>query len=126
MEAQKRYQNKHEIRIENRSQNGRLGEAKPSVSLYTFFKIDVWEGLRKSTKNGRQMIRKSYQNGIKNHPDAGFLIFWGVLGGDAYSTFLGTGKSRPKIRKNQLADLIKKNPGYSWGGPAECAGLPGR
>jgi hypothetical protein len=33
MEAQKRYPQKHEIRIENQFQNGGLGEAKPSVSL---------------------------------------------------------------------------------------------
>jgi hypothetical protein len=45
---------KREIWIENRSQNGRLGEAKPSVSLHTCFKIDVLGGSRKTTKNGCQ------------------------------------------------------------------------
>ena len=69
------------------------------------------------------------QNGTKNHPDAGFLRFLEVLGGNVFSTFLGTGKSRPKIRKNQPAEL-KQFRGASghhfWVGPAECAGLPER
>ena len=46
------------------------------------------------------MDPKSDQNGTTNHPDAGFLRFWGVLGGGVFSTFFGTGKSRPQIRKN--------------------------
>jgi hypothetical protein len=48
------------------------------------------------------MVPKSDQNGTNNHPDAGFLKFVGVLGGGVFSTFLGTGKSRPKIRKNPI------------------------
>ena len=52
------------------------------------------------------MDPKSDQNGTTNHPDAGFLRFGGVLGGCVFSTFLGTGKSRPKIWKNQPAELI--------------------
>ena len=72
------------------------------------------------------MDAKSDQNGTTNHPDAGFLRFWSVLGRGAFSTFLGTGKSRPKIRKNQPAELNNIFPGYFLGGPAECAGLPER
>ena len=59
-----------------------------SFSIYFFRQKDA------------KMDPKSDQNGTKNHPDAGFLRFWGVLGGGVFSTFLGTGKSRPKIRKN--------------------------
>ena len=46
-----------------------------------------------------KMVRKNDQHGTKNNPDTGFLRFLGVLGGGVFSTFLGTGKSRPKIRK---------------------------
>ena len=48
------------------------------------------------------MVRKNDQNGTKNHLDAGFLRFWGVLGGGVFSRFFGTGKSRSKIRKNPI------------------------
>ena len=54
MEAQKRYPRKREILIEHRSQNGRLGEAKPSVSPHTCRKINVLGRSRKTTKNGCQ------------------------------------------------------------------------
>jgi hypothetical protein len=69
-----------------------------------------------------KMDPKSDQNGTTNHPDAEFLRFWSVLGGGVFSTFLGTGKSRPKIWKKQPAELNKIIPGYLLGGPAECAG----
>ena len=69
---------------------------------------------------------KNNKNGPTNHPDAGFLRFRGVLGGGVFSMFFGTSKSPPKIRKNQPAELQKQFPGYFLGGPAECAGLPGR
>ena len=72
------------------------------------------------------MVRKNDQNGTNNHPDAGFLRFWSVLGGGAFSMFFWIGKSRPKIRKNQPAELQNIFRGYFLGGPAECAGLPGR
>ena len=68
------------------------------------------------------MDPKSDQHGSTNLSDAGFLRFGGVLGGGVFSTFLGTGKSRPQIRKN----LEKKHRGgngpATWVGPAECAG----
>ena len=51
---------------------------------------------------GRQMDPTKDQNGTKNHPNAGFLRFWGVLGGGVFSTFLGTGKLQPKIQKNPI------------------------
>ena len=50
-----------------------------------------------------KMDPKSNQNGTTNHPQTGFLRFFGVLGEDVFSTFFETGKSRPKIHK-------KKNP----------------
>ena len=52
---------KLEIWIENRSQNGRLGEAKQSVSRHTCLKIEVLGGSRKTTKNG-------CQNGSQKRP----------------------------------------------------------
>ena len=58
-----------------------------SFSIYFFRQKDA------------KMDPKSDQNGTKNHLDAEFLRFWGVLGGGVFSTFLGTGKSRPKILK---------------------------
>ena len=51
-----------------------------------------------------KMVPKSDQDGTKNHPGAGFLRF----GGNVFSAFWGTGKSRPKIRKNQPAELKTK------------------
>ena len=57
------------------------------------------ENLRKMDA---KMIRKSDQNKTKNHLDAGFVRFWGVLEGFVFSTFLGAGKSRPKILKNPI------------------------
>jgi hypothetical protein len=49
-----------------------------------------------------EMDPTSDQNGTKNHPDAGFLRFLEVLGGNVFSTFLGTRKSQPKIQKNPI------------------------
>ena len=100
MEVQKRYPQKHEIRIENKFQNGLLGEAKPSVSPYTCFQIDVFGMFRKSKKNGRPKGSKKDQR-TTNHPDVGFLRSWCFVGGGVFSMFLVIGKSRPKIRNNQ-------------------------
>ena len=36
------------------------------------------------------------------HPGIRFLRFCGVQGGSVFSTFFGTGKSQPKIRKNPI------------------------
>ena len=46
-----------------------------------------------------KMDPKSDQIETKNNPDAGFLRFWGVLGGGVFSMFFGTGKNQPKTRK---------------------------
>ena len=71
-----------------------------SFSIYFFRQKDA------------KMDPKSDQNETTNHPDAGFLRFWSVLGGGVFSTFLGTGKSRPKIRKNLIlwAEMGAKTP----------------
>ena len=49
-----------------------------------------------------KMDSKNEQNGTTNHPDTGFVIFWSVLGGGVFSTFVGTEKSRPQIWKNPI------------------------
>ena len=99
---------------------------KKRFSHYTCCKLQDLGGQEHLRTMDAKLDPKSDQNGTKNHPDAVFLRFWGVLGGGVFSTFWGTGKSRPKIQKNQPPELTKKNPGYFLGGPAECAGLPGR
>ena len=69
---------------------------KTRFSHYTCCKLQDLGG----QENFRKMDPKSDQNETQNHPDAGFLRFWSVLGGGVFSTFFETGKSRPKIRKN--------------------------
>ena len=46
-----------------------------------------------------KMDPKSDQNETKNHPDARFLRFWGVLGGGVFRCFLGPEKVVPKSGK---------------------------
>ena len=74
---------------------------KKKFSHYTCCKLQDLGGQENLRKMDAKMDSKSEQNGTKNHPDARFLRFWNVLGGGVFSTFLGTGKSRPKIRKNR-------------------------
>ena len=85
-----------------------------SFSIYFFQQKDA------------KMDPKIDQNGTKNHPDAGFLRFLGVLGGGVFSTFFGTRKSRPQIRKNLEKSVQRGNKPGKWVDPAECAGLPER
>ena len=73
---------------------------KKMFSHYNCCKLQDLGGHENLRKMDAKMVRKSSQNGTKNHPDTGFLRFWSVLGGGVFSTFLGTEKSRPKIRKN--------------------------
>ena len=73
---------------------------KKRFSHYTCCKLQDLGGQENLRKMDAKMVRKNDQNGTKFHPDARFLRFWGVLGGGVFSTFFGTGKSRPKIRKN--------------------------
>ena len=72
-------------------------------------------------QKGAKMDPKSEQNGTTNHPDAGFLRFWGVLGGSVFSTFFGTRKSRAQIWKNQPAGPRGGTEPAKWVGLAECA-----
>ena len=75
---------------------------KKRFSHYTCCKLQDLGGQENLRKMDAKMDPKSDQNGTKNHPDAGFLRFWSVLGGGVFSTFFGTGKSRPKIWKNPI------------------------
>ena len=75
---------------------------KKRFSHYTYCKLQDLGGQENLRKMDAKMDSKSDQNGTKNHPDAGFLRFWSVLGGGFFSTFFETGKSRPKIWKNPI------------------------
>ena len=68
-----------------------------------------------------KMDPKSDQNGTQNQPKNIFLRFWGVLGGSVFMTFLGTGKRRPKIRKNHKNDP-RRDIDYSPGGMRGASG----
>ena len=126
MEAQKRYQNKREIWIENRSQNGRLGEAKPSVSPYTCLKIEVLGGRENLRKMGAKMDPKWVQNRTPKRSEAGFLRFWGVLEGCDFSMIFGTAKRMQKSGKIKHFGPQKAPEPGKWVGPAEGAVPPGR
>ena len=66
---------------------------------------------------------KSDHNGTKNHPDAGFLRFWSVLGGVCFFDFF----LRPEKVGPKSAKIRKKTArGAKTTEPAECAGLPER
>jgi hypothetical protein len=69
-----------------------------------------------------KMDPTSDQNENTNHPETRFLRFWSVLGGIVFSTFLGTGKSRPQIRKHPEKKQRGGNGPAKWVGLAECAG----
>ena len=63
---------------------------KKKFSHYTCCKLQDLCGQENLRKMDAKMVRKSNQNGTTNHPDAGFLRFWAVLGGGVFSTFFGT------------------------------------
>ena len=91
-------------------------------SHYTCCKLQDLGGQENLRKMDAKMDPKSDQNGTKNHPDAGFLRFWSVLGGGVFSIFFETGKSRPKIWKNPEKSQRGGNRPGKWVDPAECAG----
>jgi hypothetical protein len=95
---------------------------KKRFSHYTCRKLQDSGGQENLRKMDAKMDPNTDQHETKNHPDAGFLRFWSVLGGGAFSTFFETGKSRPKIWKNQLAEPRGGNKPRKWVGLAECAG----
>ena len=61
-----------------------------SFSIYFFRQKDA------------KMDPKNYQNGSKNHPDAGFLRFWGVSEGWYFSMIFWSAKKSPNIWKNPI------------------------
>jgi hypothetical protein len=72
----------------------------------------------------RNLNENGSQNGSKKQPKwnqilerSGRMCFFDVF---------GDRKKSAQNPENQPAELQKKFPGYFWGGPAECAGLPGR
>ena len=70
---------------------------KKRFSHYTCCKLQDLGGQENLRKMCAKMDPQNDKNETTNHPDAGFLRFWSVLGGGVFSTFLGTGKSWPKI-----------------------------
>ena len=95
---------------------------KKRFSHYTCCKLQDLGGQESLRKMDAKMVRKSDQNGTKNHKDAGFLRFWGVLGGGVFSTFLGAGKIGPKSGKIRHFRPRGGTEPAKWVGPAECAG----
>ena len=68
---------------------------------------------------------KWIQNTTKNHPDANFFRFWGVLGGGVFSTFFVTGKSRPQIGKNPTLPAQRGHGTCKMGRPGGMRGATG-